>query len=182
MEINAQTAQAIGFLDGENIIVRQSWMNQWLLVVTTVVLEVAIVYLNLRLTESGNFDLAVGSFLIPTSYLPSIPLLVLATAAWKIYNERLVITPHYLIHVTGRIWWSAKTCRLDYNHVQEIETIQSIPQRILGVADLHITPIGRDLRGSMMIRGLSKPRVVKDLIRSLRNQQEGLSNPGNPAT
>lgn len=169
-------ATDIGFIDGENIIVRQSWINQWLLVGITVLLEVAIVYLNLELAESGSFELGIGALSIPTTYLPVVPLLVLATAAWKIYNERLVITPHYLIHVTGRIWWSARTTRLDYNQVQEIETIQTIPQRILGVADLHITPIGRDLKGSIMIRGLRNPRGVKDLIRDLRSQQSGTPN------
>lgn len=175
MRVNTNAA-AIGFIDGENIIVRQSWINQWLLVCVTLLLEVAIVFLNLTLAESGSFELGIGSFSIPTTYLPIIPLLVLATAAWKIYNERLVITPHYLIHVTGRLWWSARTTRLDYNQVQEIETIQTIPQRILGVADLHITPIGRDVKGSIMIRGLRNPRGVKDLIRNLRSQQSGTSN------
>lgn len=171
-------ATAIGFVDGENIIVRQSWINQWLLVCVTVLLEVAIVFLNLNLAKSGSFELGIGTLSIPTTALPIIPLLVLATAAWNIYNERLVITPHYLIHVTGRLWWSARTSRLDYNQVQEIETIQTIPQRILGVADLHITPIGRDLKGSIMIRGLRNPRGVKDLIRNLRSQQSGVPTSG----
>lgn len=171
------TGPVIGFLDGENIIVRQSWINQWLLVGISVLLEGWIVYLNLHLAESGNFELELGSFFVPTTYLPIIPLIVLATAAWKIYNERLVITPHYLIHVTGRLWWSARTTRLDYIQVQEIETIQTIPQRILGVADLHITPIGRDLKGSIRIRGLRNPRAVKDVIRNLRNEHRGPSNP-----
>ena len=175
MRVNTN-ARAIGFIDGDNIIVRQSWTNQWLLVSFTVFLEVAIVFLNLRLAESGTFELGMGSLSIPTTYLPIVPLIVLATAAWKIYNERLVITPHYLIHVTGRLWWSVRTTRLDYNQVQEIETIQTIPQRILRVADLHITPIGRDLKGSIMIRGLRNPRGVKDLIRNLRSRQSGTQN------
>jgi len=174
---NNTGAPTIGFVDGDNIIIRQSWLNQYLLVGITVLLEVGIVYLNVELAEIGDYDVSLGPVSIPTLYLPIIPLLVLARAAFNIYNERLVITPAYLIHVTGRLWWSARTSRLDYDHVQEIETIQSIPQRILGVADLHITPIGRDLKGSMTIRGLSRPRAVKDLIRSLRSQQGGLSNP-----
>ena len=170
-------APTIGVVDGDNIIIRQSWLNQYVLVGVTLLLEVAIVYLNVELAESGDYDISLGVLSVPTIYLPCIPLLVLARAAFKIYNERLVITPEYLIHVTGRLWWSARTSRLDYNQVQEIETIQSIPQRILGVADLHITPIGRDLKGSIMMRGLRKPRAVKDLIRNLRSQQGAFSNP-----
>lgn len=175
VDTNDTTSPVIGFVDGENIIVRQSWINQWLLVGITALLEVAIVVLNLRLAETGQFELEVGTLFIPTTYLPIVPLLVLATAAWKVYNERLVITPHYLIHVTGRLWWSARTTRLDYNQIQEIETIQTIPQRILRLADLHITPIGRDMKGSIRIRGLRNPRAVKDLIRNLRSQQSGTS-------
>jgi uncharacterized membrane protein YdbT with pleckstrin-like domain len=174
---NETTAPSIGVVDGDNIIVRQSWLNQYILVGVTLLLEVAIIYLNIQLALEGDFDISIGSLSIQTIYLPIIPLLVLARAAFKIYNERLVITPEYLIHVTGRLWWSARTSRLDYNQVQEIETIQSIPQRILGVADIHITPIGRDLKGSIMMPGLRKPRAVKDVIRHLRSKQGELSNP-----
>jgi hypothetical protein len=176
VENNATTASSIGFVDGENIIIRQSWLNQYFLIGITVLLEAAIVYLNLKLAEIGDYDISLGTLSIPTIYLPSIPLIVLARAAFNIYNERLVITPHYLIQVTGRLWWSARTSRLDYNQIQEIETIQSIPQRILGVADLHITPIGRDLKGSIMMRGLRNPRAVKDLIRNLRSKEGAPSN------
>jgi membrane protein YdbS with pleckstrin-like domain len=165
---NETIASTVGVVDGDNIIIRQSWLNQYVLVGVTLVLEVAIIYLNMELAESGDYDISIGSLSIPTIYLPIIPLLVLARAAFKIYNERLVITPQYLIHVTGRLWWSARTARLDYNHVQEIETIQSIPQRLLGLSDLYITAIGRDSKGTITIQGLRRARAVKDLIRSLR--------------
>ena len=174
---NETTAPSIGVVDGDNIIVRQSWLNQYILVGVTLFLEVAIIYLNIQLALEGDFDISLGSLSIPTIYLPIIPLLVLARAAFKIYNERLVITPEYLIHVTGRLWWSSRTSRLDYNQVQEIETIQNIPQRILGLADIHITPIGRDLQGSITMPGLRRPRAVKDVIRSHRSRQGELSNP-----
>ena len=167
----------IGVVDGNNIIVRQSWLNQYMLVGVTLIFEAAIIYLNVEFAREGDFDISLGSLSIPTIYLPIIPLLVLARAAFTIYNERLVITPEYLIHVTGRLSWSARTSRLDYNQVQEIETIQSIPQRILGVADIHITPIGRDLKGSIMMPGLRNPRAVKDVIRNLRSQRRDSSNP-----
>lgn len=77
-------------------------------------------------------------------------------------NERLVLTPQYLIHVLGRLTWREKSVRLEYHHIQEIETEQTILQRVLGIGDVTLKPIGGV---PMRMVGLSKPREVKNVIR-----------------
>ena len=96
MNNNTTTAPTIGVDDGENILIRQSWLNQYVLIGVTLLLEFAIIYLNMVLAESGRFALSVGSLSVSTTVLPVIPLVVLARAAFNVYNERLVITPNYL--------------------------------------------------------------------------------------
>lgn len=158
----------IGVVDGENVIVRQSWLNQSPLVALALALEVCIVYLTIDVPEIAAFTLDLGAVRLSAAYLPIIPAFLIGKAAINIYNERLVITPDYLIHVTGRISWRERSSRLEYSHIQEIETIESISQRIFGIGDLNILPIGAGNRQAICMRGLRKPRAVKDLIRSLR--------------
>jgi uncharacterized membrane protein YdbT with pleckstrin-like domain len=164
----------VGIVDGDNVIVRQSWLNQWPLVLLTAVLEVAIVYVSIIFPELATFSVHLGALALSGSYLPAIPVFVLLKAAFNIYNERLVITPLYLIHVTGRISWRERSSRLEYDHIQEIETIESIIQRILGLGDLNILPIGAGNRQAILMQGLRHPRAVKDLVRSVRDNSSSM--------
>ena len=171
MESNETPRTTVGVVDGENILVRQSWFNQYIPLCIVIALEVAVVYWTIAFPGSATFSLNLGALSVSLSYLPAIPLLVLARAAFNVYNERLVITPAYLIHVSGRLWWTERSSRLEYSHIQEIETIQSIPQRILGVADLNILPMGGGNRQAIRIKGLRDFRAVKDVIREIRAKQ-----------
>lgn len=171
MQNNTAPLAPVGVVDGDNILVRQSWLNQYILLSIVAALEVAIVYWTIAFPGSATFSLNLGALSLSPSYLPAIPLLVLARGAFIVYNQRLVITPAYLIHVSGRLWWTERSSRLEYSHIQEIETIQSIPQRLLGVADLNILPIGGGNRKAILMRGIRKPRAVKDVIRDKRAQQ-----------
>lgn len=171
MQNNSVPQSTVGVVDGENIIVRQSWLNQFPLVLVALALEVIIVYISLEFPDVAAFSFKIGSATISASYLPLLPLLVIARAALYIYNERLVITPNYLIHVTGRISWSERSSRLEYSHIQEIETVETIAQRILGLGDLNILPIGAGNRQEILMKGLRHPRAVKDVIRSLKDTE-----------
>lgn len=171
MESNETPRSTVGVVDGENILVRQSWFNQYILLSIVIALEIAVVYWTIAFPGSATFSLNLGALSVSPSYLPAIPLLVLARAAFNVYNQRLVITPAYLIHVSGRLWWTERSSRLEYSHIQEIETIQSIPQRILGLADLNILPMGGGNRQAIRMKGLRDSRAVKDVIREIRAKQ-----------
>lgn len=176
MQNNTAPRSTVGIVDGDNILVRQSWLNQYILLSIVAALEVAIVYWTIAFPETATFTLNLGPLSFSPSYLPAIPLLVLARAAFNVHNQRLVITPAYLIHVSGRLWWTERSSRLEYSHIQEIETIQSIPQRLLGIADLNILPMGGGNRQAIRMKGLRNPRAVKDVIRDKRAQQPEIHN------
>lgn len=177
MENTRAPHTTVGVVDGSNVIVRQSWLNQWPLIFLTVILEAAIVYVSIVFPELATFSVNLGAFSLSGSYLPIVPVFVLLVAAFKIYNERLVITPEYLIHVKGRISWRERSSRLEYDHIQEIETIGSIIQRLVGLGDLNILPIGAGNRQAILMRGLRHPRAVKDLIRSVRDSAPSSADP-----
>jgi hypothetical protein len=62
-----------------------------------------------------------------------------------------------------------KAARLEYHHIQEIETEQTILQRALGIGDVTLKPIGG---APMRMVGLYNPREVKNVIRELVQRAE----------
>jgi hypothetical protein len=155
---------SVGVIDGANVIIRQSWLNQLGLIVIAIILEVAITVFTALFSETL---ISIDSLSITVGALPCIPLFLLLVAAVRVYNERLVVTPEYLIHVTGRISWKEHSVRLEYPHIQEIETVQSILQRLLGLGDVAVIPVGGGSK-TIVMRGLRHPREVKNLIRGFK--------------
>lgn len=168
MEQRSAPHTTVGVVDGENLLFHQSWLNQMPLIFLAVFLEVVIVYLTIAYPDFALFVVPLGSDSFSASILPVFPLFVLLWGAIRIYNERLVVTPFYLIHVSGRIQWRERSVRLEYSHIQEIETVQSIFQRFLGIGDLMVVPIGSGNRSPIMMKGLRHPRAVKDVIREIK--------------
>ena len=168
MEQRSAPHTTVGVVDGENLLFHQSWLNQMPLIFLAVFLEVVIVYLTIAYPDFALFVVPLGSDGFSASILPVFPLFVLLWGAIRIYNERLVVTPLYLIHVSGRLQWRERSVRLEYSHIQEIETVQSIFQRFLGIGDLMVVPIGSGNRSPIMMKGLRHPRAVKDVIREIK--------------
>lgn len=153
------------------MIFTQSWWNQLPIICAFAALEVITIALTLRFPESTSLKLPVGAGDVSISYLPPLPLFVFGKAAFRVLNERLVVTPSYLIHVTGRLSWQERSVRLEYPHIQEIETVQTVMQRIFGLGDIIITPIGGGTaKNAICIQGLANPRAVKDVIRNVKSQ------------
>lgn len=163
----------VGVVRGDNVVITQSWLNQLGLVLAAVVFEVAIVVCLILFSETVT---TVKSMSVALNVAPCFPLFLLMLAGLRVYNERLVVTPNYLIHVTGRISWREHSLRLEYTHIQEIETVQTILQRALGLGDVIVVPLGGSKK--IVMRGLRHPREVKDLIRSFKPTIA----PGNDAT
>lgn len=160
--------QSIGRVDGENLIISQSWLNQLLGFVVFFALVagtsyVTIVYPRFSVLPLEGFDFP---------FLMFLPLFELGRIAYRVCNERLVVTPKYMIHVTGRLWWRERSVRLEYSHIQEIEISESIFQRIIGVGDMVITPFGGHTNAAISIKGLWAPRAVKDLLLQMKTQVE----------
>jgi hypothetical protein len=168
VNLSAAPEFTVGVIDGDNVIVTQSWFNQMGLVLLAVVLEIGIIYLTAVFPEMESATVWVDTVRASASYLPFVPLGLLGVAALRIYNERLVITPLYLIHVSGRLSWRERSMRLEYSDIQEIETDCSIMQRLFGVGDVSVIPMGGNSNNTITLRGVRHPRGVKDLIRQAR--------------
>lgn len=128
-------------------------------------------YLTILFPEYTTVPLAVGGLILEFPALNVVPLLVLVRSAYIIYNERFVLTPHYLIHVTGRLAWRGRSSRLDYSHIQEIEIEETLLQRALRVGDLKIIPMAATESNSIRLKGVACPRAVKDLVRDFSQRR-----------
>ncbi len=169
---NKQNGARVGYRDGENVIVHQSWKNQIGTLVVFVLLLAATTYLTVLYPDFTTVPLDFGAREVDFPLLNVLPLILLCRAAYAIYNERFVLTPDYLIHVTGRLAWRGRSSRLDYSKIQEIEIEETILQRVLGVGDLKIIPTAGTEANSIRLQGVSSPRGLKDLIRERTNQRE----------
>jgi uncharacterized membrane protein YdbT with pleckstrin-like domain len=79
-------------------------------------------------------------------------------------NTKLVLTPDYLLLITGVISWKQRSVRLEYNRISEIEIVQTIPQRILGIGDVVVMPAGTGPDAAISMPGVSHPRALKDIL------------------
>lgn len=161
-----QLSPSVGRIDGNNIIFTQSWLNQLGLLFATLLLSAGVVYLGMEFPEYSFAPVTIGEQTWGVPVLGLIPLVLLLKATFRIYNERFVLTPEYLIDVTGRLSWRERSVRLEYGRIQEIEISQTILQRILGLGDVVLVPIAGVFTSSMSMNGLRNPRIVKDIIRS----------------
>jgi len=160
---------AVGRLDGDNLLIHQSWKNQLPAYTLFLILEVLVVYASITVGDSSSVSVPGFSVPLSISTLKVFPLLVLLKAAFSVLNERLVVTPTYMIHVIGRLWWRERTVRLEYGQVQEVEISQSLLQKVLGIGDLIFKPMGGNDRNSIYMKGVPQPRVVKDVIRNMKS-------------
>jgi len=163
---------SVGRQNGENVLIQQSWLNQLPLLLLFLLLEALIIYVRIECSDRSAHKLPETNVDTFISLLPLIPLFVLGRAAYPIFNERLVLTPQYIIHVVGRISWRVRSVRLEYAHIQEIEIEQTVFQRILDVGDISIVALGGAKVATIHMHGLAHPRGVKDLIRSKRSDAQ----------
>ncbi len=161
----------IGVRDGNNVLIRQSWLNQLGLIVVALITLVLTSYLSVvypdYTTVSTDFGLS-----LPV--LNFIPLAMVLRSAFRIYNERFVVTPEYLIDVEGRLAWSERSTRIEYHRVQEIKIEETIIQRIFGLGDVTVVPLAGADGVPICLRGVAHPRLVKDIIRQQRREHESL--------
>jgi hypothetical protein len=177
--VTTEKKSVVGRVDGDNLIVRESWLNQFPLVIVFLALEILASYLLIEFPEASTVDVELFGRVVKVSWVSFVPLLILGKAAFHVLNERLVLTPEYLIQVNGRLTWREKSARLEYHHIQEIETEQTILQRVLGLGDITLKPIGG---APMRMVGLYNPREVKNVIRErvqTAEQQRGARTAGN---
>lgn len=172
MNQNAQNSVQVGYRDGDNIIIHQSWRNQIGTLFVFVLVLALTTYATVLYPDFTTVPLDFGETEIDFPLLNILPLILICRAAYVIYNERFVLTPDYLIHVTGRLAWRGRSSRLDYTKIQELEIEETLLQRALAVGDLKIIPMAGTDSNSIRLRGVGAPRAVKDVIRELSQSEK----------
>jgi hypothetical protein len=168
MELHEHDISKVGVRDGDNIIIRQSWLNQTGMIVLILATLALTSYLSVVFPDYTTISTELG---VELPILNFIPLAMLMRCAFVIYNERFVITPEYLIDVEGRLAWRERSTRVEYHRVQEIKIEETVVQRILGLGDVTVVPLAGSDGVPICLRGVSHPRVVKDLIRHQKREK-----------
>jgi len=161
----------VGVRDGDNVIIRQSWLNQLGAVVLALVTLALTSYLTILFPEYTTLA-SEGGWSLPV--LNFIPLTIVLRSAYNVYNERFVVTPEYLIDVEGRLAWRERSTRIEYHRVQEIKIEETIVQRIFSLGDVTVVPLAGADGMPICLRGVAQPRLVKDLIRHRKQERDVL--------
>lgn len=171
MEEYRENIAKVGRQDGENIIIRQSWLNQFGAILVAFVTLVLTSYLSVVYSEYTTV-LTEGGVSLPVLNL--LPIAIFLRSAFVIYNERFVLTPEYLIDVEGRLAWRERSTRVEYHRIQEIKIEETIVQRIFGLGDVTVVPLAGAEGIPICLRGIAHPRIVKDLIRANKRVRDNL--------
>ncbi len=158
--------------DGDNVIIRQSWLNHLGAIFVTLLVLAVTSYLSVRFADYTTLPLGQDWSLPVLNFLP---LVILLRSAFDIYNERFVVTPEYLIDVEGRLAWRERSTRIEYHRVQEIKIEETIIQRIFKLGDVTVVPLAGTEDGPICLRGVVHPRLVKDLIRQQKREKDSLT-------
>jgi uncharacterized membrane protein YdbT with pleckstrin-like domain len=158
----------VGVRDGQNVIIRQSWFNQLGAILLTLITLALTSYLTIIFPEYTTLPLEIGWSL---PLLNFIPLAILLRSVFHIHNERFVVTPEYLIDVEGRLAWRERSTRVEYQRIQEIKIEETIVQRIFGLGDVTVVPLAGSDGEPICLRGVTHPRLVKDLIRQRKRDR-----------
>jgi membrane protein YdbS with pleckstrin-like domain len=169
MELPDREIAKVGVRDGDNIIIRQSWLNQCGMILLILMTLAGTSYVSLLYPEYTTIDSNIG---VSIPLLNLIPLTMVLRCAFTIYNERFVITPEYLIDVEGRLAWRERSTRIEYHRVQEIKIEETILQRLFNLGDVTVVPLAGTEGIPICLRGVSHPRTVKDLIRQHKKGQD----------
>ncbi len=153
-----------------NLIFTQSWLNQFPLLLATAALTALMTYLTFEYPGYSFLHLNSkwGAFDAPILFI--VPAVLLMKALYIIYNEKFILTPQYMIHVSGRLNWKERTVRLEYSRIQEIEIDQTILQKIFNLGDVIVLPVAGSSATNIHMHGARSPRMVKDAIREMQSQ------------
>jgi hypothetical protein len=154
-------------IDGDNIVVTQSLVNQLPRLSLVGITTLALLYLTFYYPHLTNFPIPLSGWELQFPVLVFIPFVLVTVPLHNVFDARLILTPDYLLQVRGLASWRERSVRLEYSRIQEIEIEQTLLQRVLGVGDIKVTPIVVGMDESVLhIHGIPKPHMLKDLLRS----------------
>ena len=150
-------------MQNDNLVFRTSFLNFPALLFTTALTTTIAIYSVINWNWSLQWvELYKYWIPVPLFGLPAIAFFVVLI--FKTFNEKLILTPNYVLIIEGILSWKQDSVRMEYPSIKEVLIEETIPQRILGLGNIRcLTVVSAENNNSTMI-GVRNPRAVKDLI------------------
>jgi hypothetical protein len=111
------------------------------------------------------------AFSVPVPLFALIPLTMLLRVFHNLFDCRYIICDEYVLEVDGLWSFARKSVRINYIHIRGIEIDESFNQRLLGLGDIAILGVADQGHPSIVMRGVAKPRQIKDIIQERVTRQ-----------
>lgn len=164
----------------ENIVIKRSPRDELGKITIWIVLLWYAIYgtLNLPWSIQKVFLGTIAGYQV-AFYLPFFLLFPLVFGIYilhRLYNYLYVLTPDYVLEVSGRISFNLKSQRIRYAHIRGVNVEQNIFQRIFNVGDIRLASAMQQRDSDVLMEGVANPNLYKDII----NQRihEAINNGG----
>ncbi|MCO6430426.1 MAG: PH domain-containing protein [Deltaproteobacteria bacterium] len=150
--------------DNANIIYHTSFLHFLPLLIAALAAAVFAFYASFEWKWSVQWA-EIGGYTVPLPLfgLPAIVLMVMLIC--RKYNEKLILTPEYVLFIEGIIRWKQESVRMDYASIKEVTIEETILQRLLGLGDVCcLTAAASAAHKTATMPGVRSPRKIKDLI------------------
>ena len=168
IESKPATVQALTINPARLVVIRHSFFNQIPLLTVTATLWIAAIALSVYypLLIQEILHLHVGDAIIPLqlSLFAIFPLLSLGTLLHRLFNERIILHPGYILFRKGLLSWQETSSRIEYENVREVNIGQNLIQKILGVGNIKVSTVATQIAAEVTMNGIRNPRKLKDEI------------------
>lgn len=111
------------------------------------------------------------AFSLPVPLFALVPLTMLLRVFHNLFDCRYIICDEYVLEVEGLWSFARKSVRINYIHIRGIEIDESFTQHLLGLGDIAILGVADQGHPSIVMRGVAKPREIKDIIQERVTRQ-----------
>ncbi len=174
---------------GNNIVIFRSARSQLISILCLIALIAYAVYATHRYDWAVQ-DITFGSpdgrqIHFPLPLFGLLPLALAAKILHSLLNFRYILCDTYVLEVQGLWALRRKSIRLNYVHIRGVEISESIVQQLLGIGDIEILSdisivgaSGIAAEHTILMRGVARPREIKDTIQSHIQSQSHLAKAG----
>jgi hypothetical protein len=156
--------------DPQNIIICRSMLDLWIPVCIFLLLVLVMVFGTWLYPESVQ-KISFGEVLgykvtVAIPFFGLFPFALLGVIFHKVYDEKYVLTPDYILEVQGLCALKFHSARLRYIHIKDVELDQKLHQRFFDIGDLILATSITSGDSNIHMRGIANPRAVKEIIQA----------------
>lgn len=150
------------------IAIRHHWANQLPLIIAIVFLSYAAYKISvafpITVQELLRFSIFGTDISLKLPFFAIFPVVGVFVLIHRLFNERLVLHPEYLLFREGLLSWRELSSRIEYEHVREINIGQNIFQKLFNIGELRVSTVATQIAAEVTMTGVRRPRRVKDEV------------------